>query len=58
MASDHNQELPPEILEKLRNLELELEDGDITLKGFEKKKASLLADFSSSIQQKSEAELI
>ncbi|CAO3625771.1 unnamed protein product [Mucor fragilis] len=64
MESDYNQDLPDDILEKLRNLELELEDGDITLKGFEKKKASLLADISnpsspvSPTNQKSEAELL
>ncbi|KAF1798829.1 hypothetical protein V8B55DRAFT_1522048 [Mucor lusitanicus] len=64
MESDSNQDLPDDILEKLRNLELELEDGDITLKGFEKKKASLLADISnpsspvSPTNQKSEAELL
>ncbi|GAN06027.1 hypothetical protein MAM1_0109c05503 [Mucor ambiguus] len=64
MESDYNQGLPDDILEKLRNLELELEDGDITLKGFEKKKASLLADISnpsspvSPTNQKSEAELL
>lgn len=44
MTSD-NQDLPAELLEKLRNLELELEDGDITQKGFEKKKASLLQQY-------------
>jgi hypothetical protein len=61
MEADYSQDLPTEILDKLRNLELELEDGDITLKGFEKKKASLLADISSNSptqQQKSEAELL
>ena len=47
MESNSNQDLPAEILDKLRNLELELEDGDITLKGFEKKKANLLADITS-----------
>jgi hypothetical protein len=66
MESDYSQDLPAEILDKLRNLELELEDGDITLKGFEKKKASLLADISSNPsspisptqQQKYETELL
>lgn len=47
MESDQYQDLPSEIIERLRHLELEYEDGDITLKGFEKKKASLLADYSS-----------
>ncbi|XP_065052203.1 disco-interacting protein 2-like isoform X2 [Rhopilema esculentum] len=37
--------LPQEILAKLRDLEFELEEGDITQKGFEKKKARLLAPF-------------
>ncbi|KAI8992619.1 hypothetical protein BDB01DRAFT_841792 [Pilobolus umbonatus] len=46
MESDYHQELPADILEKLRHLELEYEDGDITLKGFEKKKASILAELS------------
>ncbi|CEP14979.1 hypothetical protein [Parasitella parasitica] len=64
MESDYTQDLPDDILEKLRNLELELEDGDITLKGFEKKKASLLADVSnpsspiSPTNQKSDAEIL
>ncbi|KAI8394341.1 uncharacterized protein BYT42DRAFT_610058 [Radiomyces spectabilis] len=42
MKPEASTDLPPEILEKLRNLELELEEGDITPKGFEKKKATLL----------------
>ncbi|KAL1932959.1 hypothetical protein VTP01DRAFT_8637 [Rhizomucor pusillus] len=45
MASESDQDLPRELLDKLRNLELELEDGDITQKGFEKKKASLLQQY-------------
>lgn len=35
-------ELPPEVLEQLRILDLELEEGDITQKGYEKKKSNLL----------------
>ncbi|KAI8094742.1 hypothetical protein BDF21DRAFT_409365 [Thamnidium elegans] len=61
MESDYNQDLPLEILDKLRNLELELEDGDITLKGFEKKKASLLASnptTPTSPIQKTDAEIL
>ncbi|KAI7895788.1 uncharacterized protein EV154DRAFT_494906 [Mucor mucedo] len=62
MESDYNQDLPHELLEKLRNLELELEDGDITLKGFEKKKASLLAASNpttpTSPHQKTDAEIL
>jgi hypothetical protein len=46
MTSESNHDLPADILEKLQNLELELEEGDITLKGFEKKKASLLSTVS------------
>lgn len=57
MESDYNQDLPFELLEKLRNLELELEDGDITLKGFEKKKASLLA-VTTTPHQKTDAEIL
>ncbi|KAI9323572.1 hypothetical protein BX666DRAFT_2022297 [Dichotomocladium elegans] len=45
MPLDSDQDFPPELLEKLRNLELELEDGDITQKGFEKKKATLLQQY-------------
>lgn len=61
MESDYNQDLPSDILDKLRNLELELEDGDITLKGFEKKKASLLASnptTPTSPIQKTDAEIL
>ncbi|KAI8142546.1 hypothetical protein BJV82DRAFT_615243 [Fennellomyces sp. T-0311] len=45
MTIESDQDLPHELLEKLKNLELELEDGDITQKGFEKKKATLLEQF-------------
>jgi hypothetical protein len=61
MESDPNLDLPPEIVEQLKNLELELQDGDITLKGFEKKKASLLADMSprsTVVVQPSDAEIL
>lgn len=40
-------DLPAEVLEKLRALELELEEGDITKKGYEKKKANLLQEYAS-----------
>ncbi|KAI9252634.1 hypothetical protein BY458DRAFT_522932 [Sporodiniella umbellata] len=36
-------DLPDDIVNKLRQLDLELEDGDITQKGYDKKKANLLA---------------
>jgi hypothetical protein len=41
MSSCYN-DLPSEILQKVLNLELELNDGDITPKGFNKKKNQLL----------------
>jgi len=37
--------LPVDIQEKLRELELELAEGDITQKGFEKKRDKLIAPF-------------
>ncbi|KAL0088245.1 hypothetical protein J3Q64DRAFT_1724720 [Phycomyces blakesleeanus] len=46
MAAESSRDLPPELLEKLRDLELELEDGDITQKGFEKKRTNLLEQYS------------
>ncbi|KAI7864432.1 hypothetical protein BDF14DRAFT_1744884 [Spinellus fusiger] len=49
MAEESSRDLPLELLEKLRDLELELEDGDITQKGFEKKKAGLFERFGVSI---------
>ncbi|KAF7721150.1 hypothetical protein EC973_005357 [Apophysomyces ossiformis] len=48
MTTESDRDLPPELLEKLRNLELELADGDITHKGFEKKKAILLERYEQS----------
>ncbi|CDS12693.1 hypothetical protein LRAMOSA04879 [Lichtheimia ramosa] len=48
MGPESDQDLPSELLDKLRNLELELEDGDITKKGFEKKKATLLQQYAPS----------
>ncbi|EPZ36663.1 Histidine triad (HIT) protein domain-containing protein [Rozella allomycis CSF55] len=42
-----NIDLPLDIREKLQDLELELRVGDITLQGYEKKKASLMASLSS-----------
>jgi len=45
MADYRVSSLPQEVLAKLRDLELELEEGDITQKGFEKKKAGLLAPY-------------
>ncbi|KAG0747320.1 hypothetical protein G6F57_002504 [Rhizopus arrhizus] len=43
MQAEHIEDLPADILNKLRNLDLELADGDITQKGYDKKKANLLA---------------
>lgn len=40
--------LPPDVREKLAELELELSEGDITQKGYEKKRARLLAPYLSS----------
>jgi len=40
--------LPPEIKAKLAELELELSEGDITQKGYEKKKAKLLMPYANS----------
>eukprot|EP00794_Sanderia_malayensis_P017721 gene17721-19492_t len=45
MAELLSASLPEEILAKLRELEIELEEGDITRKGYEKKKSKLLAPF-------------
>ncbi|CAO2608479.1 Disco-interacting protein 2 homolog A, partial [Lemmus lemmus] len=42
--------LPAEVLESLAELELELSEGDITQKGYEKKRAKLLARYSPLIQ--------
>ncbi|XP_062518678.1 disco-interacting protein 2 homolog C-like [Corticium candelabrum] len=39
--------LPPEVHQKLADLELELEEGDITQKGYEKRKAKLLEPYQS-----------
>ncbi|KAI9245899.1 hypothetical protein BDA99DRAFT_565769 [Phascolomyces articulosus] len=52
MTVESDQDLPHELLEKLKNLELELEDGDITQKGFEKKKATLMEQFSQNEEQR------
>lgn len=38
-------DLPPEVLEQLHSLDLELEEGDITKKGYEKKRAQLLQPY-------------
>eukprot|EP00112_Aurelia_sp_Birch-Aquarium-sp1_P009300 Seg2051.8 transcript_id=Seg2051.8/GoldUCD/mRNA.D3Y31 product="Disco-interacting protein 2 C" protein_id=Seg2051.8/GoldUCD/D3Y31 len=45
MAEPKFSSLPEEIVVKLRELEIELDEGDITRKGFEKKKTRLLAPF-------------
>jgi len=37
--------LPPPVLEKLRELNAELAEGDITQKGYEKKRAKLLGPY-------------
>nr|XP_014344926.1 PREDICTED: disco-interacting protein 2 homolog A [Latimeria chalumnae] len=42
--------LPAEVKEKLAELELELSEGDITQKGYEKKRAKLLARYIPLIQ--------
>ncbi|KAI7856398.1 hypothetical protein BDC45DRAFT_503856 [Circinella umbellata] len=52
MTIESDQDLPHELLEKLKNLELELEDGDITQKGFEKKKATLMDQFGQNEEQR------
>ncbi|XP_062518555.1 disco-interacting protein 2 homolog B-like [Corticium candelabrum] len=39
--------VPPEVHQKLADLELELEEGDITQKGYEKRKAKLLEPYQS-----------
>ena len=38
-------ELPEDVVEKIAELDLELSEGDITQKGYEKKKTKLLAPF-------------
>ncbi|GAB0191878.1 disco-interacting protein 2 A [Grus japonensis] len=43
--------LPPEVRESLAELELELSEGDITQKGYEKKRAKLLARYIPLIQE-------
>ncbi|XP_019861409.1 PREDICTED: disco-interacting protein 2 homolog C-like [Amphimedon queenslandica] len=45
MASVELHGVPPDVLEKIRALEEELNEGDITQQGFEKKKAKLLAPY-------------
>ncbi|XP_070296851.1 disco-interacting protein 2 homolog B-like [Salvelinus sp. IW2-2015] len=45
--------LPVEVREKLAELELELSEGDITQKGYEKKRAKLLAPYTPQIQEPS-----
>uniref|UniRef100_A0A915KK79 DMAP1-binding domain-containing protein n=1 Tax=Romanomermis culicivorax TaxID=13658 RepID=A0A915KK79_ROMCU len=42
---DLNVKLPDEILRRIAELDLELAEGDITQKGYEKKKIQLLAPF-------------
>ncbi|KAG7256521.1 hypothetical protein CRUP_020600 [Coryphaenoides rupestris] len=42
--------LPAEVREKLAELELELSEGDITQKGYEKKRGKLLAPYIPQIQ--------
>ncbi|ORE02021.1 hypothetical protein BCV72DRAFT_60588 [Rhizopus microsporus var. microsporus] len=46
MQDINTEDLPADILDKLRNLDLELADGDITQKGYDKKRANLLASIS------------
>ena len=38
-------ELPEDVVDKIAELDLELSEGDITQKGYEKKKTKLLAPF-------------
>ncbi|KAK3728392.1 hypothetical protein QZH41_005981 [Actinostola sp. cb2023] len=45
MADPPESSLPPMVLEKLRELSTELAEGDITQKGYEKKKSRLLAPY-------------
>ncbi|KAK3556801.1 hypothetical protein QTP70_020480 [Hemibagrus guttatus] len=42
--------LPPEVREQLAELDLELSEGDITQKGYEKKRAKLLAPYTTTTQ--------
>ncbi|KAB5583758.1 hypothetical protein PHYPO_G00099340, partial [Pangasianodon hypophthalmus] len=42
--------LPPEVREQLAELDLELSEGDITQKGYEKKRAKLLAPYTTQTQ--------
>ena len=44
-ASPYCVELPQDVVEKIAELDLELSEGDITQKGYEKKKNKLLAPF-------------
>ncbi|KAI9305841.1 hypothetical protein BJ944DRAFT_264525, partial [Cunninghamella echinulata] len=53
MALNNDQELPAEILKKLEDLQIELDEGDITQKGYEKKRSTLLDNYA---QQKKEEE--
>ncbi|CAD6200005.1 unnamed protein product [Caenorhabditis auriculariae] len=50
MDGDAASELPEEVRERLAELEIELSEGDITQKGFDKKKARLLAPYANSIK--------
>jgi len=43
--SPHCVELPEDVVDKIAELDLELSEGDITQKGYEKKKAKLLAPY-------------
>lgn len=47
-------DLPWDVAEQLQILDLELSEGDITQKGYDKKKAQLLAPFESLIEEKSQ----
>jgi hypothetical protein len=50
MEAESSQELSQNILEQIQALEIELEDGDITVKGFEKKKANILSQHKLSLE--------
>lgn len=53
MVLNNDQDLPAELLKKLEGLQIELEDGDITQKGYDKKRTTLLEQHA---QQKKEEE--